>query len=197
MSADLFILFVAIINMFCCAWKLIFSTENKMFLDPLTGLYNRHYLSKISLLEDSGDYFYVVFADIDFFKKVNDTYGHDAGDEVLVNFANLLKHSFKFSQDKILRWGGEEFVIFIKVKDKEIFTDNILKEKLEKIKDKIENMVINNNSDQIQITASFGVCTNTSLLLEERISFSDQALYYSKENGRNRITFFKDIESLV
>lgn len=154
--------------------------------DSLTKLYNRaHFDETINMIvkyqrkEDSN--FILVLADIDFFKAVNDTYGHQVGDEALMSIAKILKSSLR-ENDLIARWGGEEFVIMLK---------NISIEEaktiIEKVRKIIENSIIKEN---IKVTASFGL---TKYIAgegsKEIFKRADEALYEAKESGRNRLVF--------
>ena len=194
MNVDYFLLIVAVLNVICCIWTLLFNDKNEQYLDSLTKCYNRHYLPHIEDFELAGEEFYVSFLDIDHFKNINDTYGHKTGDIVLQEFAKVLKSSLKGKKDFVLRWGGEEFVLFFKVKDKNIFTEEKLLERLEFIRETIEDLeIIGENGDYIKITSSFGVCSNTDISINERISLADISLYEAKKTGRNKIILNKEI----
>ncbi len=153
--------------------------------DPLTGLYNRHYFKQV--LRDKIDYFNryenhmsLIFADIDFFKNINDTYGHMAGDQVLKKVSEILKKNIRKS-DIVTRWGGEEFAILFfntSVEQAERIA-KIIKEKIQK-----ENYEIFDED----LTISIGV---TSVLRDDTINTwfkrADDALYIAKKSGRNRV----------
>jgi len=150
--------------------------------DALTNIYNRHGVYEIlnhKLLEFKRvrSDFSVIFFDIDHFKNINDTYGHDIGDYVLENISKLVSSSIRES-DIFARWGGEEFIIFLP------FTNLKDAKKLaEKLRYKIQEHAFGNVE---QITCSFGVTefrekdTKTSLL--KRV---DELLYEAKDSGRN------------
>jgi len=194
MSVDYFLLVVAMINVSCCVWTLLFNDKDNQYTDSLTKCHNRHYLPKVEDMELSGKEFYIVFCDIDHFKNVNDTYGHSSGDLVLKAFAQTLKENIKDKKDYILRWGGEEFVMFLSVSDRNIFNEERLKERVEEIRGLIEDMeIIGENEDKIEITASFGICSNTEISINERISLADISLYEAKKTGRNKIILHKEI----
>jgi len=154
--------------------------------DKLTGIYNRHKLDEILEIEKiqsdrHGYKFGVMLIDIDHFKKVNDTYGHHIGDEILVEFSRiLLKNSRK--SDYVGRWGGEEFLIIIpntNDKDMKHFADTL--------KSKIETNTFKNIG---HMTASIGVATyENNEEIKSIIHKADNALYTSKNNGRNQVTF--------
>ena len=121
--------------------------------------------------------------DIDFFKKVNDTFGHDIGDEILKEFVSILKLNSRFHDDILIRWGGEEFLMIVSIKDK-----NTLFNVLEKYKDAIEN---HNFSIVKKLTCSIGASIhNNSKTIKETTKESDKALYEAKTSGRNKAILF-------
>jgi len=157
--------------------------------DHLTGLLNRSAitLAANNLIEkirrDKSHKVFVAIADIDKFKKVNDTYGHNAGDEVLKAVSSIMKNSIR-SEDYIARWGGEEYLIIL---------DNLSLEKaisrLESIRDAIEsNVVVVDGKTKISVTISFGLTILREDGLLDTINIADENLYKSKETGRNKIT---------
>lgn len=158
--------------------------------DNLTKVYNRNYM-KIHLQKqmDSDRKFSLALLDIDFFKKFNDTYGHDFGDIVLKEVSQFIKKSIK-EYDEIYRWGGEEFVIYFDNTE----TVNVY-ERLNNIKDNLSRYKIKNNEGiEVNVTASFGLIDSVKgKTIEELISLADKALYSSKENGRNMITIYEDL----
>ena len=122
--------------------------------------------------------------DIDYFKKINDTYGHDIGDTVLIDFANILMKSVR-DDDVVVRYGGEEFVIVMTATQKEV-----LLRKAESIRYKIIKSKFSINE---HITASFGVASdNGEHNMDEVIKNADIALYQAKENGRNQVVIYED-----
>ncbi len=164
--------------------KLNKKLEELSITDKLTKLYNRTKID--SFLEEQLKYskrynepFSVILLDIDFFKKINDTHGHQTGDIILSEFSSILKSNIR-ETDVLGRWGGEEFII--------ICPKTNLKETLvvaKKIKSKIENYnftIIEN------CTASFGVSSYKDKLdIKDIIKNTDEALYKAKNNGRNQI----------
>ncbi|WP_456488650.1 GGDEF domain-containing response regulator [Caminibacter pacificus] len=154
--------------------------EEKIQKDPLTGVYNRNILEKI-LKENINKQICMIFADIDHFKKINDTYGHQFGDTVLQTFAQILKNSLR-KNDIIVRYGGEEFLIYIQ---------NVESIKnAQKIAEQLRKVVENFDFNGKKITASFGVCCkyiSSKESFEELIKNADKALYKAKNNGRNRV----------
>nr|WP_321238218.1 diguanylate cyclase [uncultured Tolumonas sp.] len=152
--------------------------NNRMFLDA--ELNKNIFLSAKSLREKEKT-FSVLLLDIDFFKTINDTYGHLVGDDVLINLAILLKNSLR-PTDVVGRWGGEEFLILIPESN---FT--IAMKVAEKIRKAVEGYCFSSN---LKLTCSIGV-SNFQLHDTPRsiISRVDRALYIAKNNGRNRIFY--------
>ncbi len=158
--------------------------------DTLTGLYNRRY-AKTSLEQiwdkanDSGMPFAVAIGDIDYFKKVNDTYGHDAGDKVLNDIASTLKDCM-VGKGFAARWGGEEFLLVferMEAVDAELILNELIK--------RIENNHIVYDNETIKITMSFGVTNGYGRPLETVLRGADGKLYYAKEHGRNCVVCSK------
>lgn len=158
--------------------------------DSLTQLYNRRFIDErlpVDLLNSNVDLmpFSIIFADIDHFKLVNDTYGHVAGDHVLKEFAELLQRSVVDHYDWVARYGGEEFLIYLKNKNA---TDAV--EFTEKLRKKIENNFFNFEGNKIRITSSFGVYSlhkNLDITVEELVARVDKNLYTAKASGRNKV----------
>jgi diguanylate cyclase (GGDEF)-like protein len=155
--------------------------------DYMTGLFNRRYFFEAgqSLFENAKRKHLTLtcaMVDIDFFKKVNDTYGHDTGDEVIKKIAAILQSRMR-KTDIVARFGGEEFCILATNMDKRQ-TYNIF----ENIRKIVEASHIFKNDTQIQVTVSIGVCTRQVNSLEEMIILSDEQLYISKTTGRNKVS---------
>lgn len=168
--------------------------ESETFLedshhDRLTGLKNRmaFYYDfggkyKEYLIPGSGKTMSVFICDIDKFKRVNDTYGHNAGDDVLA-FTSSLIESCCGENDCVYRWGGEEFVMVMRDSDLETAAA-----KAEEIRVKLENSDIDADGTIIRCTLSFGVALfDPAKSIEENISVADGRLYTAKETGRNRV----------
>ncbi len=159
--------------------------QERAFRDQLTKLYNRHYFNKIfmSLLENYSE-FGLIILDIDHFKNVNDKYGHNVGDDVLVRFAEILQYSLR-EKDIVGRWGGEEFIIIIFSKD-----ENILSNIANKIRKTIEDEIF----DEVgKITASFGISINDNHSdINKIIDKADKALYEAKVSGRNKVILYNE-----
>ncbi len=159
-------------------------------IDPLTGVYTRRaffdYLNKMfSAAERNKDFkFSLILIDIDYFKEVNDTYGHEGGDVVLKEIGSLLK-SFVRAEDFVGRIGGEEFGIIIN------FSNAVYACKVaERIRKQIEqHKFIVKKNKVVNLTASFGVVDSEKFSsLKDMVSTCDSLLYVSKNFGRNRVT---------
>ncbi|MCW8895311.1 GGDEF domain-containing protein [Sulfurimonas sp.] len=161
--------------------------------DGMTGLYNRRFLEELidkimSQATRNDDTYHVMMLDVDFFKMVNDTYGHDIGDKVIVELAAILKNSIR-SSDLAIRYGGEEFVIMLQ---------NATKESAMKIAKKIHSQFGNTIFDvapneSIQKTMSIGIAKfpTDGDTIWKCIKYADTALYEAKNTGRNKIVEFK------
>ncbi len=154
--------------------------------DFLTGLYNRRYLFKNmdEYIEnmDSGEKFVVAMVDIDFFKKINDTYGHDTGDKVIVHLSEILRTNTNH-RDLVSRFGGEEFCVVLKNTD-QINALNIL----ERLRSEVESTaVFTNDKQSIHYTISIGVAIYNEDGLDETINQADMMLYKAKQNGKNQV----------
>ena len=148
--------------------------NRKGFEDAVSYLFNSRSPIDISLIA----------IDIDYFKKINDTKGHDAGDLVLVKFAEMLTQQLR-SQDILCRFGGEEFIV-VTIRENNRSVENLC----ERLRKATEQMKIQLDDEEINITASFGVThSNTSNSLTRLFRNSDKALYQAKEQGRNCIVF--------
>lgn len=161
--------------------------------DPLTGCYNRNYLSRQLAKEITRTKRYqtsisVVLTDIDFFKKVNDTFGHSAGDRVLVEFVTLIHQTVRKDLDWVARYGGEEFVIVLP----ETAYDQAC-QCTERLRETIAGTPVIHDGVPIAITASFGMTTLPPDLITDNFSMdrlidtADHFLYQAKKNGRNRV----------
>lgn len=166
------------------------SLDEEASIDPLTGLVNRRTmeLSLDKALEDakkSGALFSLVMGDIDFFKRINDTYGHDCGDVSLVAVADILKTCVR-DGDVVCRWGGEEFLLL--VKGNRSVASNVA----ERIRARIENNVVEYGEHKITFTMTLGVSTYApGYSLESLVTQADENLYYGKEHGRNQVVSTK------
>ncbi len=187
--------------------------------DELTGLRNRRYISEVIQNEIASfinqklntikhgknlrnyelGFYGVYMADLDHFKKINDTYGHDAGDKVLKQIAQLFLNITR-EDDVVIRWGGEEFLILLK---------NTKPHFLNQFADKLGQKVQSNDfhvssSLSIKLTCSIGfthlplnVKKPDQITLTDAITLADQALYHSKKSGRNRWTAVQENNRVV
>lgn len=152
--------------------------------DYLTGAFNRVYFDKIiknelTKCKEQQQVFSILLLDIDYFKKVNDLYGHNEGDRVLLQFSKLISSHLR-EKDTFARWGGEEFVVLLSNIDTKNAT--IVAEKLRQITENFEF------SKEYSITCSVGISEfQKNDTTEELFNRADNALYYAKENGRNLV----------
>jgi diguanylate cyclase (GGDEF)-like protein len=164
--------------------------EEAAYTDTLTGLYNRRHFAEIAtpFIERAQRLalpYYVIIADLDFFKCVNDEHGHLAGDAVLRNTARLMKNAVR-SYDILARWGGEEFILLITDPDEE--TALAL---AERIRQSLESSECDYMGKKLRITLSLGVAKNSDGCdMTELVRRADDALYISKQTGRNRVTMW-------
>lgn len=166
--------------------------------DALTGAYNRRYMLEYMEVElkRSKRYkhsFSFIMCDLDHFKTVNDSFGHEAGDQVLIEFVKSLKEVIRDDLDLVFRYGGEEFAVVLPVTN--ISEAKILAERLRK---HIEQKRINLKDQTIQITASFGINgyepgMGSDLTIKAIINAADKFMYRAKTNGRNRIEGGREI----
>ncbi len=159
--------------------------------DQLTGLLNRRKIYSIlnecqGLKELQGNDYAISIFDIDNFKSVNDTWGHDAGDLVLTSVTQIV--SAQLSSDvQFARWGGEEFLLVYKNYNPQI------KEQLEQIRKKVQDSKIIWNNTVIPVTITFGLSSSRSGLSNDRIIINaDDCLYNGKQNGKNQIVVSPD-----
>ncbi|MDX9808164.1 MAG: GGDEF domain-containing protein [Acholeplasma sp.] len=157
--------------------------------DYLTGVNNRvafdtFMQEKKALFDKNKRTFGLLMIDVDHFKKINDTYGHSCGDDVLVDIATLLKEE-RGNQDFIARYGGEEFVYVI-----DAFQANTVHEVAERLRKKVENHTFKYQKQAIKITISIGgifVNKTCQKPLNGWIECADKHLYQAKDEGRNRV----------
>jgi two-component system cell cycle response regulator len=159
-------------------------------MDAATNVYNKQFLMKrleeeFAYAKRQGGNMSLIMCDIDFFKKVNDTHGHMAGDFVLQQVAAILKDTVR-SEDVLARYGGEEFIIILRQIDEE--GAYLL---AERIRAKIAERAMEFEGTKIPVTMSLGVASLEDQSIENQdalIQHADEMLYVSKENGRNRTT---------
>jgi len=159
--------------------------EHLAITDPLTGLLNRSLLQEkldhmLNQNKRNGSSMTLLSLDLDFFKKINDEYGHEKGDEVLIGVSQYLKERFR-GVDLVFRMGGEEFLILLFDTDAE---DGF--QVANEVRSAIEKLIF---SENLRITASLGVASlKTDETQDQWLKRCDDKLYESKKNGRNLVS---------
>lgn len=166
-------------------------TEYLSVTDGLTGLYNRRHFEYNIEREFLRTKRYpcdlsLAMVDLDFFKKINDTYGHQFGDYVLKEISNIVVSSFR-KTDMVYRYGGEELII--------ILTETSMEGALipiERLREKISKHIFSYNGQETNITVSIGVSTALSTISSQQmlVEYADKALYRAKQSGRNKVVAF-------
>lgn len=160
--------------------------EKLINFDPLTGIYNRRYFNEHVEVEFGrakryGLSFSIAMCDLDYFKVINDTYGHEGGDKILVFFANLLKEAMR-KEDICVRFGGDEFVILMPQVD--IDAALIALQRIHEMYTKSDPL-----GNGVNVAASFGIASYTHQKnWQELMANADEALYRAKEKGRNCVS---------
>jgi diguanylate cyclase (GGDEF)-like protein len=171
--------------------------EQRAMTDPLTGLYNRAYLADRFLVElrrarNYGFPMSVALFDIDRFKRINDRYGHPAGDAVLRKLASFLRERTR-STDAVVRYGGEEFAVLMATANSDVAF-----EQADRIRAELEKtpFVVPGQAEPLQMTISGGVATypQDGQTFTELIAVADAGLYHAKENGRNQVFASRPVE---
>ena len=169
--------------------------EKLLYRDYLTGLYNRRFFMERFFEEMAWSVRYkeplsLMMLDIDFFKKINDTYGHGCGDEILKQISNALLSVLR-TEDIVARYGGEEFIILLPNTNPEGALTAAEKLRVT-VQDK--NFLCESGDIRLSVTISIGVTTyngETELSPDRLIGQADGALYSAKEGGRNRVVVYK------
>jgi len=169
-----------------------FELKNLARIDALTGLYNRRVMEEKIVLETNRSKrtkrgFGIAMADLDDFKKVNDTYGHEAGDMVLKELARIFRNGIR-NTDTVGRWGGEEFLF--------LFTETSCQGAMiviERIRKAVEQCQVDYRGKTIKFTTTIGLSHHQGDESgAEMINEADSALYQGKKNGKNRVVCYQD-----
>ncbi|KAB2921083.1 MAG: GGDEF domain-containing protein, partial [Dechloromonas sp.] len=171
--------------------RLMESLRDSTLRDPMTGLNNRRFLEEyvetlVASVQRKRAHAAILMLDLDYFKMVNDTYGHDAGDAVLKALSTVLKQSVR-AADLVIRYGGEEFLIIL------LDTSGEAAERVaENIRNTVENLKVPVSGVVLQKTISIGIADfpDDSETFWQAVKFADVALYQAKEQGRNRVIRF-------
>jgi diguanylate cyclase (GGDEF)-like protein len=159
--------------------------------DPLTGVFNRRHFMEIVRINIEkarrhNETCYFIMFDIDKFKHVNDTYGHQIGDKVLMDVTARIKADIR-PYDLFARYGGEEFIIFTTG-----ISDNEVKDMVERLRVSLCSRRYEYDDVSFDTSASFGIAQMDDYNLDKAIKRSDDALYSAKRNGRNCVVFYSD-----
>ena len=158
--------------------------EQKTETDLLTGLPNRAYVQRrFDQLQRAGVDLCAIIIDLDHFKSINDTHGHDAGDRVLQGAADALRKELR-GEDIVSRWGGEEFVMLIPAASIDMGSAIA-----ERARQHVESLDIRAKGTRVPVTASFGVAFGSARheSLSAMLARADEALYEAKQGGRNQV----------
>ena len=183
----LFLLLLTLIFIFLFYIIYTHYSRYKIYRNPLTNTLNRIYMTdnyeKINFKK-----YYVVLADIDFFKRINNRHGQTNGDKVIIKIIKIMAKHLA-SNDKFIHYSGEEFLLLI---SKESKSEKVLRKLLEDIRISVNRATFNIEDDEFNISISMGVLLNTSIekSLQDVIHKADTALYEAKHNGRNRVQYY-------
>jgi len=173
--------------------NLLKELENAAYIDSLTGLYNRKHFIELASVDIEralrlNQSIYTAMLDLDFFKNVNDTYGHAAGDTVLKATAGIIRQTIR-SYDLLGRYGGEEFLLLLTAIDAPE-----AHRLMERIRENMEHSIVNYEGIEINITCSIGLARFLeSDTLESSVKKADDALYVAKKSGRNQVKVYTNI----
>jgi len=169
---------------------LIKKLESSAYIDALTGIYNRKHFYELAAVNIEralrlNQSIYTAMLDLDYFKSVNDDYGHAAGDMVIRETAAIIRHTIR-SYDLVGRYGGEEFVLLITDLN-EAMAHNLM----ERIRENIEHSILNYEGNEIKITCSIGLAKfEEGDTLESSINKADKAMYSVKKTSRNELRVY-------
>jgi diguanylate cyclase (GGDEF)-like protein len=182
---NIFIIIISIFVLILSGIIILTKAYNRIArFDLLTQIYNRRHIFEVGEeIHKKENSYCVVLMDIDHFKKVNDTYGHSAGDLVLKQFTSIIKNAVR-SHDIVGRYGGEEFVVIL---SNTLIKDGVeITERIRKCIDKSDFFI--NNDISIKVTSSFGIVESTKYKsFDETLAESDKLLYKAKHLGRNLV----------
>lgn len=170
------------------------AVKKTAYTDKLTGVYNRNYLQESESFINLDEYILATL-DIDYFKVVNDTYGHDTGDKILTQIAQSITSTIRLKEDIVIRYGGEEFVILAKInRNDNLSALNVIERIFKNIQEKKFQI---NNQEFMNITVSIGVnlVPNKSRNFTDAFKLADLALYNAKSKGRNNIEIYDEREN--
>lgn len=162
--------------------------RSRFRIDPLTRVHNRYFLGELT---NPADY-HLIVVDIDYFKKINETFGRETGDIVLHKVARTLQSQLKERRDYIIRMGGEEFLLLIRP---DPHSSQRTLEIARHAMDAIQNLrIITSEEETVTLTVSMGIHLHAAhaLSFEEALKQADSALYQAKNNGRNRIEHYEE-----
>ncbi|MBE5860317.1 MAG: GGDEF domain-containing protein [Butyrivibrio sp.] len=176
-------------NVYADQYLMTRELQKTSITDSLTEVYNRNKLEDI--VDEKDEHLKVghkleaviLMIDIDYFKRVNDTYGHDAGDKVLVSVAEQIKKCIR-STDIVIRWGGEEFVVVLSGAESSVGLN---------IAEHIRSGVESTDNEVCPVTVSVGVSRYDGGNYSQAVKHADEALYYAKEHGRNLVVHYDDL----
>lgn len=163
--------------------------DSMAHIDSLTNIYNRRSFEDtfnrlVSTKSNQDSSYWLALLDLDNFKAVNDSYGHNIGDLVLISLAELIKQ--KLDENELLgRWGGEEYILLLQQDNKKLA--QIV---LESIRYDVESLMIESDTGPIKVTVSIGVAKYQQESLNTGVKNADKALYQAKAGGKNKIEFF-------
>jgi len=166
--------------------------EKTSYIDPLTNIYNRRYFDEnaekmVEKASVENQQLALMMIDLDHFKEINDTNGHLFGDDALTITATALKDYFQPFESIVARFGGDEFIVLCQLQE-----DESVRTMTENLYQTLNSLSLTINDENVQLEFSIGVSTNKQgqiTVVEELIHIADTALYESKRNGRNQITF--------
>lgn len=165
-------------------------TKKQAYTDPLTGRGNRHlFLATLDKLIEKKNKFAVCFMDLDGFKQINDTMGHDAGDKVLIELSDIFERSLP-KNAKAYRLGGDEFAVVIE----EIKTTEDITKVLNDLKKEFEiPLIIENTSINLEYSLGIAIYPEDANNKKDLINYADDAMYYIKEHGKNNYYFHNKV----